>query len=130
MHVRFVTPLVHPASGVECGFFRAAEYLAENTVQPWLRYELDAQFDWFGENLPIPDRIARHFKRRRTKWGVCWFNPSFKEAIARAHYCAWLFNEVGIPVRMITANRIEHIIWRDGCQIVALPSPRMPRAFA
>jgi hypothetical protein len=130
MHVRFVTPLVHPASRVECGFFRAAEYITANNDQPWLDTELDAQFDWFNKHLPMPEKIAHHFKRRRSKWGICWFNPAFKEAIARAHYCAWLISEAGIPVRMITANRIDRVIWQDNFQTVAIPTVKMPRAFA
>ena len=129
MYVRFVTPLVHPASRTECGFFRASWYLYRIGAPSWILDELETEFDWFGQYLPLPGRIARDFKRRRTVWGICWFDPAFKEAISRAHYCAWLIEEGGLPVRPIKTERPREIIWQDACQIVSKPTAETPRAF-
>jgi len=75
-------------------------------------------------------RIARHFKRRDSIWGVCWFDPQAREAISRARYCAWLLEEGGLPVRTITSAGSREVIWRDAHQIVTKPEVDLPRAFA
>ena len=70
MYLRFVTPLIHPRSRVESGFFRASWYIHQTDCPDWIRQELSDQFRWFSQHLPIPGRIARHFKRRDSIWGV------------------------------------------------------------
>ena len=129
MFVRFVTPHRDPDSGAELGFFHASWFMPRATPR-WLRDELRAQFDWYNANLAVPDRLARHFRRRRSVWGVCWFRPEAGEMVERAHYCAWLLTEAGVPVRMIRAPIRREIIWRDDHQIVCKPTPDLPRAFA
>lgn len=128
MYVRFVTPLIHPDSRVESGFFRAAWYLDRLSCPDWIRSELDHQFDWFNDNLPVPRRIARHFRRRDSLYGVCWFRSSARECIDRARYCAWLISEGGLPVETIKLREARELIWRDDHQIVT-PSRVAPRAF-
>lgn len=130
MYLRFVTPLIHPRSRVESGFFRAAWYVYQNECQDWIHAELCEQFEWFGLHLPLPGRIARHFKRRNSIWGICWFDPQAREAISRARYCAWLLEEGGLPVRTITSTRPHEVIWQDAHQLVSRPTPDLPRAFA
>ena len=104
--------------------------LPENNCPDWIRQELSDQFSWFGQHLPIPGRIARHFKRRDTIWGICWFDPQAREAVSRARYCAWLLEEGGLPVRAITVSGQREVIWRDAHQIVTKPSADLPRAFS
>lgn len=129
-YVRFVTPLIHPWSGVESGFFQASWYLYRNGAPRWITDELSEQFDWYNRYLAVPDRIGRHFKRRRSIWGICWFDPKALEAIERARYCAWLIGEGGLPVRDIKARIAKEIIWRDSQQIVVKPMSDLPEAFA
>lgn len=129
MYVRFVTPLIHPNSRVEAGFFRASWYLYRTGCPDWIHAELGEQFDWFNEHLPIPGRIGRHFKRRNSIWGICWFDPGAAEAISRARYCAWLIGEGGLPVRTIKSAGQREVIWRDAHQIVSKPTADLPRAF-
>ncbi|MDG4854712.1 MULTISPECIES: hypothetical protein [unclassified Mesorhizobium] len=129
MYVRFVTPLIHPKSRVESGFFHASWYLYRNGCPDWIHGELEDQFDWFNRHLPIPGRVGRHFKRRESIWGVCWFHPNAKEAISRARYCAWLIEEGGLPVRSITSRRQREVLWRDEHQIVPKPTDDLPKAF-
>ena len=129
MFVRFVTPLVHPYSRVETGFFRASWYLYRNGCPGWILEELENEFDWFNMHLPVPGRVARHFRRRNSIWGVCWFDAEAREMISRARYCAWLIEEGGLPVRAIKAERHREIFWRDRHQIVVKPTAEMPRAF-
>jgi hypothetical protein len=129
MYVRFVTPLIHPYSRVEAGFFQASWYIRRRACPDWILAELDDQFDWFNRYLPVPDRLGRRFKRRNPIHGICWFDPRFTEAISRARYCAWLIEEGGLPVRAIHSADPKEIIWRDACQIVSKPTPALPRAF-
>ncbi len=130
MHLRFVTPLIHPRSRVEAGFFQASWYLYRNRCPGWILAELEREFDWFNEQLPIPGRIARHFKRRNSVWGICWFSDDATEMISRARYCAWLVEEGGLPVRELRVTRQREILWRDAYQIVSKPTPELPRAFS
>jgi hypothetical protein len=128
MYVRFVTPLIHPESGAECGFFRASCYLRRIDCPDWIHAELREQFGWFNDNLPMPRHVVRHFTRRDSLHGVCWFRSGARECIDRARYCAWLITEGGLPVEAIKLREVRELIWRDDHQIVT-PSRRAPRAF-
>lgn len=128
MFVRFVTPLIHPESRAESGFFRAAWYIQRLGCPDWIQAELDAQFDWFNENLATPRRVVRRFRRRDTLQGVCWFLSDARECISRARDCAWLIGEAGLPVETITTRRLREFIWRDDQQAVT-PARIVPRAF-
>lgn len=128
MYVRFVTPLIHPCSRVESGFFRASWCLSRLNAPAWLQAELQDQMSWFNANLPVPGRVARHFRRRDSLHGVCWFRSSAQDCISRAHYCAWLISEAGLPVQAITLRRPREIIWQDAQQVVTA-ARTVPRAF-
>lgn len=129
MYVRFVTPLIHPDSKVEAGFFRASWYIYRRGCPRWITQELESQFAWFNRHLPIPERVGRQFKRRNPIHGICWFDPAATEAISRARYCAWLIEEGGLPVRDIRSVPRREVIWRDAHQIVVKPTDDLPRAF-
>jgi len=129
MFIRFVTPLRDTRTGAETGFFRAASRIRRGAPD-WIINELDEQFDWFAENLPIPDRVVRNFKRRRPIAGICWFADRADEHIDRARYCAFLITEAGLPVELIRMRTHREIIWRDRFQAVIKPLPETPRAFA
>ena len=45
MYVRFVTPLIHPDSRVETGFFRASWYLHRIGAPDWILRELYDEFE-------------------------------------------------------------------------------------
>ncbi len=129
MYMRFVTPLRDQATGAETGFFRASWYLQKIGCAGWILAELDAQFDWFNEHLPVPGRMARYFKRRHPVRGVCWFRPEATECIERSRYCAWLISEGGVPVEQIVLRRPREIIWCDDHQLVVRPDGDDPLAF-
>jgi len=129
MYLRFVTPLVHPRSRVESGFFRASWYIDRNDCPGWIRQELSDQFDWFAQHLPIPGRIARHFKRRDTIWGICWFDPEAREAVSARATAPGCLKRVACRCA-ITTSREREVIWRDAHQIVTKPSADLPKAFS
>lgn len=128
MYVRFVTPLIDPDARVECGFFRSYWYVERLGAPEWLMLELRIQFAWFNDELDAPGRVVRHFRRRRSLYGVCWFRSSARECISRARYCAWLISEAGLPVEAITAHCLRETIWQDDLQVVA-PARMAPRVF-
>ncbi|ESQ80656.1 hypothetical protein [Asticcacaulis sp. YBE204] len=130
MYVRYVTAHIDPYTGAECGFFQSSYLLDRRGCAQWIKDELRAQFDWFNHHLDVPHRLGRHFKRRESIWGICWFTPEALEAIERARYCAWLIGEGGLPVRQIKARIGREIIWRDPQQIVVKATPDLPKAFA
>ena len=49
--------------------------------------------------------------------------------IARAHYCAWLIEEGGLPVRAVRIDRHREVLWRDAHQVVVKPTFEAPRGF-
>jgi hypothetical protein len=130
MYLRFVTPLIHPDTGVESGFFRAYWYLFEIKSPEWIISELEGQFDWFKTHLAKPERL-RGSRGRTVIPGVCWFLQEAREYIDRGRYCAWLFSEAGLPVEMIRLRRPapNDLIWSDGRQAV-ITAWRSPRAFS
>ena len=131
MYIRFGLPWRDPDSRVEAGLFSAAYRVAraEDRVLDWLRVELRRELDWFDERLPVPGRLRRDFRRRRTIHGICWFVPEADEAIGHARYVGWLMTEAGAPVREIRAARPGEIMWCDDYQIVVKPGRGLPVAF-
>jgi len=129
MYVRFVSPLIHPVSRVEAGFFRSAWFIYRRRQPDWLVEELNAQFDWFNRELALPGRVRLTFRRGADAVGVCWFRDDAGEQIERARYAAWLIEEGGLPVRMVRSRRPRTVFWRDAHQIVAQAGPDTPRAF-
>ncbi|MEL6209554.1 MAG: hypothetical protein AAFR44_05105 [Pseudomonadota bacterium] len=131
MFTRFVIGFHSPLARAEAGFFHAAYAVRDNGTQPaWLRQEVARQLTWYNRHLPVPGRLCREFRRRGTIWGICWFRPEAKEAIARAHYTAWLMEEGGEPVRRLMTEAPGELLWRDAMQVVTKPPKMMPRAFA
>lgn len=130
MYVRFVTPLRDRATGAETGFFRASWYLRRVGCPDWIHRELEYQFGWFNEHLPVPNRVQRQFRRGRASIaGVCWFRSEARECIERARYCAWLISEGGVPVAPIKLRSPREIIWCDDHQLVIRPDSDTPQAF-
>jgi hypothetical protein len=129
MFIRFVTPLRDRRTGAETGFFRAAWYIQQLEKPDWIEAELEQQLHWFNANLPIPGRLSREFKRRRTVAGVCWFADRAAESVDRARYCAFLISEAGLPVEAVRMRIDREIIWRDEQQAVVPPLAGTPKAF-
>ena len=130
MYLRFVVPQRDPDSRVEGGIFRGIHRALYDERQPeWLRNQLRDDLNWFNDNLPVPDRLWLWFKRRDPRYGVCWFEPSATEAIARARSIQWLMIESGHLVEEIHTDRPGTIFYRDDWQIVAQAGPHIPAAF-
>lgn len=131
MYIRLVLPLYERLYGGEAGFFHKAYDVCRSSygAEKWLRVELREQLDWFDTNLAVPDQLGRYFKRRRSIHGLCWFQPTAKECIARARYSAWLMTEAGSPVREIRVSNPGEVIWKDEQQLVAKAARKLPRAF-
>lgn len=129
MYVRFVSPRIDPYTGAELGFMQTHRYITRSETPKWVLSELRLQFDWYNRHLCVPEKLGRHFKRRNSIWGICWFKPEAKECLERAHYCAWLFREASCPIRMIKADIRKEIIWQDENQILCKATKDVPRAF-
>jgi len=122
MFVRFVTPIIHPESGVATGLFRAfGFYEDEGLIPDCYQDRLDELFDWFNENLPVPDRLSRAIGRFRIAFGVCWLKPSVVEHIRYMWDLAAIYEASGIPVRFLTTSRPGYLLYEDDFQIVAEP---------
>lgn len=122
MYLRFIvlTPHRRPAPGI---FSSAFDSENDRSLPEWLRTAAQSHYDWFNENLPLPARLSVVSKRRHVYAGICWFQPSAREHIARARELAWLIDEAGFPTRELKSRRIGQILYRDSFQIVAKPEP-------
>ena len=130
MYIRLVLPrLVRDYKG-DAGFFHKTYSVrdADFGVADWIKLELKERLKWFNKELPVPENIEVHFKRRRTLHGLCWFQPTANECIQRARYVGWLMSEAGTPVREIRTDNPGKKLWKDEFQIVALPHKNLPRA--
>ncbi len=123
MYVRFVilTPDRRPAPGL----FRSGFHLEdEPTVPEWLRLAVQEHYAWFNENLAVPRRFTVVSRRRHAYAGICWFEPTAREHIARARELAMLIAEAGRPTTMVTTRHLGQVLYRDEILIVAKPDER------
>lgn len=120
MYLRFVTADVDPYSRAETGIFRAPRHVLSDAATPaWISNELDREYDWFNEHLPVPDTLWKRIGRRGMVYGVCWFRAEARECVSRARYISWLLCEAGLPVREIRTSRPGEVLCRDDYQVVA-----------
>ncbi len=118
--LRFVGPGRDHQSGVEPGIFMAASALRESGALPDYEDErLASVMEWFNEHLRRPGRFAR--SARGPERAICWFKPSAREHLARAHELAALLLDYDVPVRMIKTARVGYVVYEDEHQIVAEP---------
>ncbi len=130
MYLRFVVPYRDPDSRVEGGIFQGVGSVMSDQRQPeWLRLQLRRDVDWFNANLPVPDRLWLSFRRRGTRYGVCWFRPGARIAIDHARSIRWLMIEAGCRVDEIYTDQPGTVFYRDDWQIVAQAGPHIPAAF-
>lgn len=123
MYVRFIvlTPDRRPAPGL----FRSGFHLEDDTALPeWLRLAAQEHYTWFNANLPVPRRFTVVSRRRHVYAGICWFQPTAREHIARARELAMLIAEAGHPTTMVTTRHLGQVLYRDDFQIVAKPEAR------
>jgi hypothetical protein len=120
MYVRFIvlTPDRRPAPGLFRSGFRLDD---DPTLPDWLRHAAREHYDWFNEHLPIPRRFTVVSRRRHVYAGICWFHPTAREHIARAHELALLIAEASRPTEMVTTRHPGQVLYRDEIQIVAKP---------
>lgn len=128
MYIRFVTGIIDPCTGLESGVFQAGLSLwySYDITQPWLDREIRRSLDWFNEHLDAPSRFSPRSRRRRGRYGICWFRPEAGRFLAEAHHLAWLVSEAGCPVRMVRSHHPGEIVWKDDHQIVAVPNRSGP----
>lgn len=122
MYLRFVTPGDAPVRGIAPGFFRSPRRWDATCDAPdYLRNAIEAEMEWFNQNLAFPKRTWVLAKGVRHYHGVCWFDCRHQETISRAWGQAALIEESGVPVRTLRTSRPGTILYRDDQQVVAKP---------
>ena len=120
MFLRFVTAEIDRATRVETGVFSAAYDLYYSERLPaYERERLRDIFDWFNLYLKEPTRFYR--TSRRPRGAICWFRPTAREHIARAHEMAAVLEENDTPVWQIKAAKVGYVVYEDEHQVVAEP---------
>lgn len=122
MFLRFVTAEVDADSGVRAGVFVAAYRLWHGDRLPDYEDErLGELILWFNRNLRRPNRFSRSSRRSRPGSAVCWFRPTAREHLARAHELAAILEENGVLVWRIKAPKVGYVVYEDEHQVVAEP---------
>jgi hypothetical protein len=120
--LRFVTAEIHRNSGVEAGVFVAAYDLYYGDRLPaYEAQRLRDILDWFNLYLKEPRRFSRSTRRSRPGCAVCWFRPTAREHLARAHEMAAILEENGLFIRRIKAPKVGYVVYEDEHQVVAEP---------
>lgn len=120
MYLRFVTAEIDPASRVEAGVFSAAYDLYYGGRLPEYEKErLRDIFDWFDLYLKEPTRFYRSW--RRPRGAICWFRPTAREHLARAHEMADILEENGVFVWRVKSPKVGYVVYQDEHQVVAEP---------
>jgi hypothetical protein len=68
------------------------------------RVELSALLEWFGRNLPAPERFTRSKSKgyyRRATRGIAWFKDTSTECLAKMHRVKHILESYGHDVTMI-----------------------------
>jgi hypothetical protein len=124
MYVRFVTDDVDVNSRQPVGVFQAIarlEYHDALTAQE--RQQEKEISKWFDKNLPKPKRFTTSkppYYRKQSK-AISWFKDSAHEHISQIRLLAAIVERHGIPVRMITTDRVGYVAYEDEYQVVAEP---------
>ncbi|MBM7067783.1 hypothetical protein [Actibacterium sp. 188UL27-1] len=85
------------------------------------------ELDWFNDNLDEPNRLWLRPNRKGEQAGICWFRPTAREHIARAHYMAWLLQEMDVPIQTLRLREPGPLLWEDEHQVVAIVPRDLPR---
>lgn len=122
MYLRFVIAEIDAASGVEAGVFVAAYRLWYSDRLPVYEDErLGDLIEWFNLNLRRPCRFSRSHRRGSAGRAVCWFRPTAREHLARAHEMAAILEENDVLVWRIKSPKVGYVVYEDEHQIVAEP---------
>ena len=122
MYLRFVTAEIDGDSGVEAGVFVAAYRLwYSNSLPDYEDERLGDIMAWFHHNLRRPSRFSRSSRRAGPGRAVCWFRPTAREHLARAHDMVNILEENGVFVRRIKAPKVGYVVYEDEHQVVAEP---------
>jgi hypothetical protein len=107
------------------GPFSLAYKMARDREQPiYYRRPLREHLDWFGENLPVPDRFNRRLGRASTGIGVCWFKAGAGRHISRAREMCRILDEIGYPIVCRWTAELGRPIYQDEFQIVVFDHKR------
>jgi hypothetical protein len=120
--VRFVIAPRHRDTGVQTGIFEGAKRLPRVGLLPdWDEVRLSELMDWFCENLPFPERVARSRRPNGHHAAVSWFKSSATEHIRKARELAAVLEAHDIRTAMITTSRPGYVVYEDEYQVVAEP---------
>lgn len=83
----------------------------------WFR----AVVKWMGQNLAVPDRLARSRRPNAKNRAICWLKCTSQEHVARIREAVEFLKYKGISVRQYLTDRPGYIVYEDDHQIAAIP---------
>lgn len=124
-YVRLATMEIDPSSHQPAGVLQAAHRLQRShSLAPERAAELKALIEWFGANLPEPDRFVRTKSKgfyRRDTVGISWFKVEATEHVAHIEAVARIVEAHGIPVQRLETTHPGYVVYEDSWQVVTVP---------
>jgi hypothetical protein len=122
MFIRFIVASRDPRSGRRQGLFEAAAQLrASGRLSHQDELRLDELQQWFGENLPVPNRFSLSARPHRKAQALSWFRDTATEQIARMREYLALLERYGFVVEMLREKRPGYVVYEDEYQVAAYP---------
>lgn len=123
-YVRFQTSVHCPHTKQPLGVFRATGVLEdEGKIEEHFRESVYETLRWYNKNLNVP-RICN--KQRRC---VFWFRADQQTVVAQLWHLIAILTEHQIEVRQLRTTDPGTIVYRDDCQVAAIPNQRINRAL-
>lgn len=117
MYVRFIIRRQDDDSRSWEGLFTAAYELRGVDLAQHESEILERVLAWFRMHLTIPACLGDKGNER----AICWFKDHAKKPVAYARELAWLLEEYGSPVEMLSTSDPGTILHEDRWQVVAKP---------
>ena len=121
MNLRFVIHKIDSESSRRVGLFQAMDDLEESGLLDYELSELKDLYQWFKNNLKVPNRFSSAKNKRPASKAISWFKPSAKEHINKMYSIKHIFENNGYQVEVLKSEKPGYIVYEDKYQFCAEP---------
>ena len=131
MYLRFVTTQIDSDSHHPVGVIQAA-YDLLNDIQTSHedKKQLLLLYNWFCENLDVPDRFSKSRKPTAQYKGISWFKDTPDDCIFRAYQVCEILNRNHIVTEKLITSSPGYILYEDDHQVCAMPFKDSKKQYA
>jgi hypothetical protein len=78
-------------------------------------------YQWFRENLEVPQRFARSTRPHAKKVALSWFKDSASLHIQNMRVLSQILHDHGVNVEVVRSDRPGYVVYEDEHQVAAEP---------